>query len=301
MKSQTAPGKAIQLCDSGRCAGPTRGSYRAGVLSQPPWQPEIGVGETGASGPESSCTLDWDDLLAATAHELRLPLSHIKGFVSTLRRTDVDWDESTRQDFLAEIEIETDRLTRLVDCLLEAADDGRAPTMPGRTLRTTQSPMAVVQGGLHRMRALLGDRAVQVELPAWLPHVRVDADALERVLANLLHNAAKHSPSRGLIRISARLVDFGTLEIVVDDNGPGIPAHDRERIFERFVRGDAKPPNAAGHGLGLAISRAIVRAHGGDIGVGEAPGGGARFVVRLPVEIAAAEARPAAARGGMHP
>jgi two-component system, OmpR family, sensor histidine kinase KdpD len=225
-----------------------------------------------------------DELLAATAHELRLPLTHIKGFVSSLRRTDVEWDEPTRRDFLAEIEIESDRLTQLVEQLLEAADPGRTATAPRAAAGTATSPAALVEGGLHRVRSLLGGRSVQVDMPAWLPNVLVDADALERVLANLLQNAATYSPPRGRIGISARLVDFEALELVVDDEGPGIPEEERAHIFDRYVRGRATPSTAAGHGLGLAICQAIVQAHGGGIRVDDAPGGGARFTIRLPVE-----------------
>jgi signal transduction histidine kinase len=229
-----------------------------------------------------------DELLAATAHELRLPLSHIKGFVSTLRRTDVAWDEATRLDFLAEIEVEADRLAHLINQLLDAATDGRTLAAQTPAQRTAISPAALVEGGLHRVRAMLREHSVRVDMPAWLPSVRVDADAIERVLANLLQNAAKYSLRRGGIGISARLVDFATLEIAIDDDGPGIPEPERTHIFERFVRGRATGLTVAGHGLGLAISRAIVQAHGGDIGVSDAPGGGARFTLRLPIEHAAA-------------
>jgi len=124
---------------------------------------------------------------------------------------------------------------------------------------------------------------VRVEMPAWLPSVRVDVDAIERVVANLLQNAAKYSPPHGHIDISAQLVDFGTLELAVDDEGPGVPLADRERIFEPFFRNQ---PDVPGHGLGLAICEAIVQAHGGNIRVGDSPSGGAHFSIRLPIELA---------------
>src|SRR5437016_5150194 len=123
-----------------------------------------------------------DQLLAAAAHELRLPLSHIKGFVSTLRRSDVEWDEPTRRDFLAEIETETDRLTQLVEKLLATSSPRRAGTAARAAERTPSNPAALVQGGLHRVRGLLRDHTVRVEMPAWLPSVRVDVDAIERVV-----------------------------------------------------------------------------------------------------------------------
>lgn len=123
----------------------------------------------------------------------------------------------------------------------------------------------------------------RVDVPDWLPSVRVDVDAIERLLANLLQNAARYSPQHGQIHISAQVLDLGTLELTIDDEGPGVPIHLRKRIFEPFFRHRSDVP---GHGLGLAICRAIVRAHGGTIEVGDSPGGGARFAVRLPIEIA---------------
>jgi two-component system, OmpR family, sensor histidine kinase KdpD len=227
--------------------------------------------------------LDDEELLAATAHELRLPLSHIKGFVSTLRRSDVEWDESTRREFLAEIETETDRLTELVDKLLDPSSPHRTMAVSPVREQTLADPAALVRGGLHRVRGLLRDHTVRVQLPAWLPSVRVDADAIERVVANLLENAAKYSPPRTRIDVSAQLVDFGSLEIAVDDEGPGVPLEDRALIFEPFFRNQ---PDVPGHGLGLAICQAIVQAHGGDIRVGDSPGGGAHFAIRLPIELA---------------
>ena len=223
-----------------------------------------------------------DELLAAAAHELRLPLTHIKGFLSTLRRTDVEWDEATRGDFLAEIEAETDRLASLVSKLLDTSAS-RQTEIASAPDRTTADPAALVRGGLHRVRGFVGGRVVRVDVPDWLPSVRVDVDAIERLLANLLQNAARYSPPHGQIHISAQVLDLGTLELTIDDEGPGVPIHLRKRIFEPFFRHRSDVP---GHGLGLAICRAIVRAHGGTIEVGDSPGGGARFSVRLPIEIA---------------
>jgi two-component system sensor histidine kinase KdpD len=222
-----------------------------------------------------------EELLAATAHELRLPLSHIKGFVSSLRRTDVTWDEETRREFLAEIDLEADRLAELVQSLLTArAAAGR--TTPGTDLART-SPAAVVQGALHRLRGLLRDRPLRLDLPSSLPSVQLDASQMERVLANLIQNALKYSPAGTLIEVSARITDDGDLEFSVEDQGPGIPAGERARIFEPFFRG--QPPQQAhvpGHGLGLAICQSIVLAHGGRMEVRNRRGGGARFSVFLP-------------------
>ena len=222
-----------------------------------------------------------EELIAAVAHELRLPLSHIQGFVSSLRRTDVRWDEATRAEFLADIEMETERLAQLVDSLLTVRPPGGGGASSAALAFT--EPADVVQGGLHRVRSLLGLRPLRLKVPRSLPSVRMDASQMERVLANLIQNAINYSPPDTAIGIAAWITDDGDLELAVEDEGPGIPLEDHERIFEPFYRKpSSEPTKIAGHGLGLAICRSIVLAHGGRIQVGDRPGGGARFSVVLP-------------------
>jgi signal transduction histidine kinase len=221
-----------------------------------------------------------DEFLAATSHELRTPLAHVKGFVSTLRQADVQWDEATRQDFLEEIERETDRLARLISNLLDISriESGglehaeRAPT----------SPRALVTGGLDRVRFLLGQRQVAVDVPDDLLPVCVDSTQLAGVFANLVENAAKYTPPESPLRLVGRLVDGG-VELRVEDQGPGIPPDDLERIFDKFVRSSTMRSSVPGTGLGLAICRGIVRANGGRIWAENRPTGGAAFVVWLPL------------------
>jgi two-component system, OmpR family, sensor histidine kinase KdpD len=133
----------------------------------------------------------------------------------------------------------------------------------------------VVEGGL-RASAVLPD-SVHVALPPDLPPVDVDQVLIEQVLANLLDNAARHSPDGTPVTIGAAARN-GVVELSVSDRGPGIPAADRERVFTMFSRIGAE----GRAGLGLAIARAFVEAHGQTIHVEDAPGGGARFVVTLP-------------------
>jgi two-component system, OmpR family, sensor histidine kinase KdpD len=219
-------------------------------------------------------------LLSSTAHELRLPLSHIKGFVSSLRRHDVEWDAATRADFLVQIERETDRLTQMVDDLV---DHSRGPQRVRRLHPVPTSPAALVAGGLDRVRGLLGDRRVEVAVPPGLPMVEVDAPAIERVLANLFDNALKYAPANSHIRVAAQVAN-GALELRVDDDGPGIPLADREQIFTRFFRGpNAQSSGQPGSGLGLAICLSIVSAHMGRIWADAGVGGGTRFTVSLPL------------------
>jgi two-component system sensor histidine kinase KdpD len=224
------------------------------------------------------------EALAAVAHELRLPLSHIKGFVTSLRRTDVNWDEETRKDFLAEIELETDRLAQLVDSLLASGPDG---VLSPRAQLALTHPAAVVQGALHRIRPSLGERPLRLDVSSHLPSIRMDAGQMERVLANLIQNAIKYTPAGSAIGVSARLsATSNELELAVEDEGPGVPLEDRERIFEPFFREPAAAAGRApGYGLGLAICKSIVLAHGGRIQVGDAPGGGAHFSVFLPAGV----------------
>jgi two-component system, OmpR family, sensor histidine kinase KdpD len=222
-----------------------------------------------------------DCLLRATAHELRLPLSHIKGFVSTLRRRDIEWDDETRRDFLAQIENETDRLAELVDGLLDDSSVGRERARHLR--RQATAPVALVHGGLDRVRGLLKGRYVEVNVPADLPLVEVDVPAIERVIANLVNNALKYAPGDSHIRLTAR-ANRDCLELRVEDDGPGISSVDSQHIFEQFYRGpQAESSGQPGSGLGLAICLSIVSAHGGRIWADAPPEGGARFTVVLPL------------------
>ena len=219
-------------------------------------------------------------LLSVMAHELRLPLSHIKGFVSTLRRPDMEWDEATRGEFLAQIERETDRLTQLVDELLKHSNP---PNRRVRPRRLACEPQALVAGGVDRVRGLLGGRSLDVDVPADLPVVEVDGPAIERVIANLLQNALKYTPPETRIRLAAQAED-SCLVLRVEDDGPGISMRDRAQIFRGFFRSPgARDSGQGGSGLGLAICLSIVSAHGGRIWADARPGGGARFTIALPL------------------
>jgi two-component system sensor histidine kinase KdpD len=216
-------------------------------------------------------------VLAATAHELRLPLSHIKGFVSSLRRTDVTWDPQTTSEFLEEIEVEADRLGELIDSML--ADGARNASVSPSEAFELVSPAYVINSALHRVRDLVRDHRVQVDAPEQLPAFRMNRDGIERVIANLVQNAVKYSLSDSPIGVSAHVTSGGDLEFAVEDHGPGVPLEERERIFQPFFRSRTR---IAGHGLGLAIALSIVKAHGGEIRVTDRPGGGARFNVLVP-------------------
>ncbi len=228
-----------------------------------------------------------DDFLASASHELRTPLGHVKGFVSTLRQSDVDWDEETRRDFLGEIEREADRLSGMITNLL---DMSRIESGGLEPLERSPAPLsALVSRGVARVRGLLEGRRVLVDMAADLPPVPVDDAQIERVVANLVENAARYSPAGRPVRISAMVVG-GKAQLRVEDEGSGIPACDQERVFEKFYRSTPNGSGVGGTGLGLAICRGIVEAHGGSIWAANRPGGGACLTVHLPLAIQAIEA-----------
>jgi signal transduction histidine kinase/putative methionine-R-sulfoxide reductase with GAF domain len=213
---------------------------------------------------EAQCAISVrDEFLGTVSHELRTPLNHIKGFVSTLRQTDVEWDDETQQDFLAEIEREADRLARLIGDLLDMSRIESGGLAELR--RAPARPADLVTGGLDRSRGSLGGRAVTVDLPSELPAVSADAAQVERVVANLIENAAKFSPADAPIRITATQ-ESDRLRLYVDDEGPGIPDEHLERIFDKFFRVKTDRTPVTGTGLGLAICRRIVEAHGAGSG-----------------------------------
>lgn len=221
-----------------------------------------------------------DEFLGSASHELRTPLSHIKGFVSTLRQTDVEWDESARQDFLAEIEREADRLARLIGDLLDMSRLGSGGI--DARARAPESLAALVAGGLDRVRGALGDHPIAVDIGADLPAILADAGQIERVVANLVENATKYTPPGTPITLSGR-ASGRSVELRIEDTGPGIPTDQLERVFETFVRAPTAARSASGAGLGLTICRRIVEAHGGRIYAENRVEGGARFVVALPI------------------
>jgi two-component system sensor histidine kinase KdpD len=211
------------------------------------------------------------------SHDLRTPLAAITGAATTLRDATTAVDLEQRGELLATICEEAERLERLVANLLDMT---RLESRSIEIKRDWVSLEEVVGAALGRLEPVLATRAVEVSVPAELPLVSADAVLLEQMMVNLVDNAAKHTV--GPIRVAARL-DRGELELEVADRGPGIPAGEEERIFEKFGRGSGSNPRIRGVGLGLAICRGIAHVHGGTISAHNRPGGGACFRVRLPV------------------
>jgi two-component system sensor histidine kinase KdpD len=213
-------------------------------------------------------------LLAAVGHDLRTPLASAKAAVSGLLSSDVRLDEADRYELLDAANVSLDRLAALVDNLLDMS------RLQAGALEVLDSATSVDEAVARALDALGGaSREVRVDVPVDLPEVHADPGLLERVLANLVENAVRHSPEGvpPLVNASA-LAD--RVEIRVLDRGPGIPAESYELVFAPFQRlGDTD--NQAGVGLGLALSRGLTEAMGGTLTPEETPGGGLTMVVSL--------------------
>ncbi len=222
-------------------------------------------------------------LLSSVSHDLRTPLSSIKAATSSLLQEDVQWDDEARRSFTLAIQREVDRLNRLVGNLLDMS------RIEGNALKPEKEwyPLAeLVHDVLGRMQPLLQDRIVQTSLPDDLPPVALDYLEIDQVLTNLIENAVHYTSADSPIEISAH-VDGEQVSVNVADHGPGILPSNMERIFDKFYRvldtqRDAAHPR--GSGLGLAVCRGLVEAHGGRIWVENREGGGAIFRFTLPIE-----------------
>jgi two-component system, OmpR family, sensor histidine kinase KdpD len=215
-------------------------------------------------------------LLSSVSHDLRTPLSVVEGVASTLLSEGADLDAATRRDLVETIHEEAERLGRRVRNLLDMT---RLEAGAVELDVEWESLEEVVGGALARVERGGGDRRVFVDVPGSL-FVPCDAVLLEQVLVNLLENAIKYTPAASPIHVTARQVG-DEVEVEVADRGPGIPLGDEDRVFEKFYRARRKR-DPGGVGLGLAICRAIVSAHGGRIRAEGREGGGARFLITLP-------------------
>ncbi len=218
-------------------------------------------------------------LLASISHDLRSPLAVVKGAATTLAEDRLALDPESRKSLARSIASRADDMSALISNVLDLMrlESGRAPLR-----RDWESLEDLVGLALQRTEARLGRRRVIVDLPDDLPELRVDAVLMTQVFANLLENAARHTGEDTTVWITAGLVE-GAVLVRVQDNGPGLPAGDPEQLFAKFQRGRSES-EVPGAGLGLAICRAIVAAHGGSIRAANRPGGGAEFEIVLPIE-----------------
>ena len=216
-----------------------------------------------------------NSLLAALGHDLRTPLTLLVGVSESLAASSPPLS-NLQLGLAATLKSEALRMSTLVANLLDMA---RIQSGGVHLHLDWQSIEEVVGSALRASREVLAAHVIETRLPADLPLVQFDAPLMERVLSNVLENAAKYTPRGSLVRIDAR-VRGDWVELRVADNGPGLPPGREEAIFEKFTRGETES-TTPGVGLGLAICRAIVEAHGGTIRAEQAPGGGARIVIAL--------------------
>lgn len=218
------------------------------------------------------------DFISNISHELRTPLASLQALVDTLRDGALD-DPPAARHFLDRMETEVEALTQMVQELLELSriESGQAPMrlIPTSVADVVFPPVERLCSQAERAGLIL-----TVELPPDLPLVLADAERVQQVITNLVHNAIKFTPSGGQVTLSAQPVGEEVI-LSVRDTGVGIPADDLPRIFERFYKAD-RARSGGGTGLGLAIAKHIVQAHGGRIWAESVEGQGSTFYVALP-------------------
>jgi two-component system sensor histidine kinase KdpD len=217
-------------------------------------------------------------LLASISHDLRTPLAVITGASSALNDPNLQLDPAARMELVRTIDAKANEMSDLISNVLDLM---RFESGEVRLRRDWQTVDDLVGSALAKVEGRLGNRTVEVSLPADLPPVHVDAPLVTQVLVNLLENAGKHTPAGTQIRIGA-VPEGDSVSVSVEDNGPGLPGGDPEKLFAKFQRG-REESNVGGAGLGLAICRAIVNAHGRRISAAQRYGGGARFTFTLPL------------------
>jgi two-component system, OmpR family, sensor histidine kinase KdpD len=213
-------------------------------------------------------------LLDALAHEFKTPLTSIKAAASSL----LDEGPEAQRELAAVIGEETERLNSLVNETIHMA------RIEAGELKLHERPEQIrdiVDSALEKLKILLEDREIRTDVPDSLPAVLADAELVGLTIRQLITNALKYSHPESPIAVIARM-DGARMKISVRDSGPGIPDKERSRIFEKYYRGTNGSQRIPGTGLGLSIARDILRAHGGEIWVENAPAGGSEFCFTLP-------------------
>lgn len=216
--------------------------------------------------------------ISVISHELKTPVALIKGYVGTLRREDAAWDMEVVRDSLEVIEEEADRLTELIENLLDAT---RLQTGTLALNRSDVDLPRTAERMASRFRTQTTRHKIRMDFPENFPVILADENRLEQVFSNLLSNAIKYSPEGGEIRISGQ-VRSEQVVVCVSDQGPGIAPRDIPHIFDRFYRASEASRTTKGAGLGLFLTRAVIEAHRGRIWVDPKPGDGARICFSLP-------------------
>jgi signal transduction histidine kinase len=215
--------------------------------------------------------------ISIVSHELRTPVALIKGYASTLRRDDAKWDRKVVSESLAVIEEEADRLSKMIDDLLDAS----RLQAGGLSLNRADVSLPALAGRVaERFASQSKHHTITADFPGKFPVILADELRVEQVIANLVSNSLKYAP-KGKIKISGS-VRAEQVVVCISDEGPGIDPQDLPHIFDRFYRSTNAVKQTKGAGLGLYLARAIIEAHGGRIWVDPKPDSGARICFSLP-------------------
>lgn len=221
-------------------------------------------------------------LLSSVSHDLRTPLSIIKTSATSLLEDEMQWNEEVQRNFVTTIEREADRLNSLVENLLDMSRIEAGALHPEKMWYPLDE---LIHDVLDRMSTHLQGREVRTHIPVRLPPVQLDYVYIDQVMTNLLENVLRHTPADSPIDIRIQVQD-GCVLTCIADRGPGIPFAERERIFDKFYRvlgSERVRCQQRSSGLGLAICRGLIEAHGGQIRVDAREGGGAIFCFSLPL------------------
>ncbi|HEX2922957.1 MAG TPA: ATP-binding protein, partial [Chloroflexota bacterium] len=223
-------------------------------------------------------------MLNAVSHDLRTPLSSIIASAGSLLQTDLEWSEAERREFAEAIEHEARRLNQLVGNLLDLS---RIQAGSLHLEKGWYDLGALVDDVLGRLRPLVAAHKVVVDIPEDLPPVPLSYVEIDQVISNLIENSAKYAPAGTEIGISARR--YGDeVRVAVSNRGPQIPPEAMDRLFEPFYRVARGKGQPQGTGLGLAVAKGLVEAHGGQIRAENRQGGGVSFIFTLPLQVESA-------------
>ena len=221
-----------------------------------------------------------DQFLMTATHELRTPLTNLQAYAEALHEED-ELEIERQKEFCNVINSESIRLGRLVDQLLTVSQM-EAGSMVSNRHELELLPMLEYAVEHIRAQADQKQMSLTTNLAAKLPLALGDRDKLQAALANLIGNAVKYTPAGGTVSLRCS-ADERWIRVEIEDNGPGIPEDEQDKVFEKFYRGTENHSDQRGNGLGLAFAREIARLHGGDIDLQSTVGEGSVFTMRLPV------------------
>ncbi len=258
------------------------GVLPVGITYAPLLSPEGGLMNVIASVRDITRFREAEELkstfISVISHELKTPVALIKGYVGTLRRDDVSWDRTIIADSLEVIEEEADRLTELIENLLDAS------RLQARGLSINMCDIALDDLSrriIERFSTQTTNHSFELDFDPEFPPVLADEDRITQVLSNLVSNAIKYSPSGGVIKISGS-VRPDDVVICISDQGGGIDPRDVPYVFDRFYRSEGTSKTTKGAGLGLYLARAVIEAHDGNIWVDQSNYPGAKICFSLP-------------------